>query len=59
MRKNRKRLVLCKETVAVLSNPKLLGIHGGGPTPGMGQCLTDLCSVAYCFTTGATCPQDP
>ncbi|MBW8874060.1 MAG: class I lanthipeptide [Acidobacteria bacterium] len=58
MRKNRKRLVLNKETVAVLSDPKLLGVHGGGPTPGYGECLTDRCSVAYCFTTGPTCQPD-
>jgi hypothetical protein len=56
MRKNRKRLELNRETIALLSDSKLLDIQGGGPSQNYGECLTDRCSVAYCFTTGPACP---
>jgi hypothetical protein len=57
MRKNRKKLVLNRETIAFLSDPKLLGIQGGAPSDNYGECLTDQCSRRYCFTTGPACPE--
>ena len=65
MKKNRKRLVLNKETLRHLSEAHLPHVHGGRSNP-YGACLTDECSVAYCFTTGSppycepgtmTCPK--
>lgn len=57
MRKNRKRLVLNRETIAYLSEPNFPRVQGGWPRSNpYGACLTDECSVAYCFTTGQNPP---
>lgn len=54
MRRNRKRLMLNRETIVHLSEPHLSEAQGGWPRSNpYGACLTDECSVAYCFTTGS------
>lgn len=58
MRKGLKKLTLNRETITLLSLPQLHLAQGGRPSatafPG-GECLTDNCSINYCFTNLDTC----
>jgi hypothetical protein len=67
MKKNRKRLVLNRETLVHLTETHFPHVQGGGLRSNpYGACLTDECSVAYCYTAGSppfcepgtmTCPK--
>lgn len=52
-----RRLTLNRETLRNLSEREITQARGGGPSNNYGECLTDRCSIAYCFTTGPTCPK--
>jgi hypothetical protein len=58
MKKASTKLSLNRETVALLGASHLRRIRGGGASENYGECLTDRCSEAYCFTTGPTCPRE-
>jgi hypothetical protein len=62
MKKRPLKLALNKETITLLSWFELDLAKGGRPsdTASGGECVTDNCSVNYCFThldTCSTCPR--
>jgi len=50
-----KRLTLNRETLRSLADGELRKIAGRAPSENYTQCLTDRCSIDYCFTTGPRC----
>jgi hypothetical protein len=53
-----KRLKLSRETLRFLADGELRKVAGREPSQNYTQCLTDTCSVNYCFTAGPGCPKN-